>query len=312
MNHTYMESQWQRFLCFALFTLEILFLAGCGNAQATPTPTSVTSLLPTSTPTREPPQPTASPSATATASRTPTWTPVPTLPLEIRKQNLIELFSTNGGCDFPCWWGIRPGDSIQKVSELALVVGKPLQVNRSSYYYTLPLDELNTPDLDVGYDADADQIVQQMEISLGEPSRFRDYHNAFEIQLSLAGLLGRYGKPSDILFLVAPRYEPGETPRPYTLFLIYDIQGFGIVYSGLVDSENPLRVCSIKLNSPRLQYISLYLQNPRSKIAKINRFNSADLLPLEQVTSMSLDDFYQAFSAPDQDICIEIGIDPWQ
>jgi hypothetical protein len=315
MIHTLLiniESKWQRFSYFSLFALGILFLAGCGSVQSTQIPTLQTQLLPTSMPTRETPQPTAHPSATATISRAPTWTPVPTLSLGIRKQNLIELFSTNGGCDFPCWWGILPGDPIQKVFELSPLVGKSLRPDGSSYYYSLSLDELNTPDLDVNYYVDANQVVQRMEISLIGFPRLRDYYDAFEVQLSLASLLGRYGKPSDVLFLVTPRFEPGETPRPYTLFLIYDIQGFGIVYSGLVDSENPLRVCSIELSNHRLQYISLYLQNPRAKIAEINRFNSAELLPLEQVTSINLDDFYRIFSGTGNNKCIEVSIDPWQ
>lgn len=268
-------------------------------------------------PTREPiitetPQPTASPSSTATASPTQTWTPIPTLPLEIRRQSLIELFSTNGGCDFPCWWGILPGDPIQKVSELAPIVGKSLRLDRRYYYYSLSLDELNAPDLDVNFYIDANQVVQRMEISLVGISRLRDYHDAFEARLSLASLLGRYGKPSEVLFLVTPRFEPVETPRPYTLFLIYDNLDFGIVYSGLVDSENPLRVCSIKLDDYHLQHILLYLQDPRSKITEINRFNSAELHPLEQVTSMSLDDFYLIFSEPGNNQCIEVSIDVWQ
>jgi hypothetical protein len=297
-HFTTIGNKWQRFLQIASFFLIIISLQACGDVQTTQIPTSDTDTLPllTLSPTLKPPQPTNTPSRTATATAQPTWTPVATLPMDIRKQNLLELFSTNGGCDFPCWWGVSPGDSIQKVSELSPVIGKSLNLFGSSLYsYTIALDELNAPDLYIIFPVDVNQIVRSMEIRLREPSRFRDYYDAFEAQLSLASILDRYGQPSDVLFLVTPRFEPGETPRPYTLFLIYDIQGFGIVYSGLVDSENPLRVCSIELSNHRLRYISLYLQNPRAKIAEINRFNSAELLPLEQVTSINLDDFYRIF-----------------
>jgi hypothetical protein len=304
-----LRSCWN-FSCFSALLFIILLLVGCTTAAGTVSVTSTTFPSPSET-IHEPPQPTIKPASTATVQ--PTWTPVATLPVEIRKQNLIELFSTNGGCDFPCWWGISSGDSIQNVSELALVVGESLHIYRGFLYsYGLSLGDLDTPDLDVNYSVDANQIVQRIEISLNQPSRFWDYHEAFEERLSLAGVLGHYGKPSEILFLVTPRFEPGETPRPYTLFLIYDMQGFGIVYRGLVDSEKPLQVCSIKINDYRLQSISLYLQDPRSKIAEINRFNSTEFQPLEQVTSMSLDNFYGIFSEPEATQCIEISVDVWQ
>lgn len=306
------KSQLQRFVQMSFFVLVILSLSRCNDIQKVQIPASPTLLSSTLAPTLETPQPTITPSSTATTTQQPTSTPVATLPVEIRKQNLIELFSTNGGCDFPCWWGISSGDSIQKVSELAPLVGKPLRAYGSSYYYILSLDNLNFADFDTNFFVDASQTVQRIEISINQPSRFRDYYDAFEMRLSLASLLGRYGKPSEVLLLVTPRFEPGETPRPYTLFLIYDTQDFGIVYSGLVDYENPLRICSIKLDDYHLQYVMLYLINPRSKIVEINRFNSTELQPLEQVTSMSLDDFYQIFTNPKNNQCIDVPIDVWQ
>lgn len=313
MGFANMRNKLMIFLYVISLVLVGILLSGCGTQSVTQIPAADVPLLLTPLLTHEITQPTAVPFSTATAISSPTWTPVPALPVEIREQNINELFSINGGCDFPCWWGIRLGDTIQRVAELAPVIGKSLRKDQGLvYYYTLPLDNLNTPDLNVSYHVDVDQNVQRMEVTLGQPSRFRNYYDAFEEQLSLASLLKRYGKPSEILFLVAPRFEPGETPRPYTLFLIYDIQNFGIVYSGLVDSETPLQVCSIKLDNHRLQYISLYLHNPRSKIARINRFNSAELLPLEQVTSISVDDFYRIFSEPENDRCIEVSIDAWQ
>lgn len=307
------RNKWQRLLQVVLFVLTIVPLSGCGDGQSTQITASDTLHPLTLTPTRETPRPTLTPSSTETATPQPTWTPVPTLPVETRKQNLIELFSTNGGCDFPCWWGVSSGDPIQKVSELASVVGDSLDVYRGFLYsYTLSLGTLNTPDLDVNYYVDANHIVQRMEIILDQPARFTDYYNAFAERLSLASLLNRYGKPSEVLLLVAPRSEPGPSPRAYVLFLIYDIEGFGIAYRGSVDSEDPLRICSIKLDDYHLQYILLYLQEPRQQIGELNRFHLAELHPLDEVTSMSLDEFYMMFSEPMNNECIEIFTDPWQ
>ena len=305
---TEIKLNWRRFLCISVFFLTTIFNSGCNSVKQTEklvyTPLSPTLVFVQKTP---------QPNITTFDTATPTWTPMATLPVEIRKQNLIELFSTNGGCDFPCWWGVNSGDSIQKAAELTPKIGKSLHLYGNFLYsYTLSLDDSSFADFYAEFHVDVNQIIQRMEINLAEPSRLRDYQDVLKERLSLHSILQLYGKPSEILFLVTPRFEPGETPRPYTLFLIYDIQGFGIVYSGLVDNENPLQVCSIKLDNHRLQHISLYLQDPRPKIAEINRFNSTKLQSLEEVTAMSMDDFYQAFSTPDNKECIETIIDPWQ
>jgi hypothetical protein len=259
---------------------------------------------------------TTPPTPTRTATLTPlpaTWTPVPTLPVEVRKKNLIELFRTNGACSFPCWWGISIGDPLEKVANLAPLLGESPSKYAGSYSYVLPLDDLDIADLDITYSVDVNQTVTSIEISLGEPSRFRDYSDAFEEHLSVASVLGRYGRPSQALVLVHPRIEPGSEPREYALFLAYEPQGFGIEYSGPVDSEDPLRVCSIKVDSPHLSNISLFLQeDPLSRIRERNRFYVAEFMPLDQVSSTSLDTFYQEFSEPGTNTCIEISADPWQ
>jgi hypothetical protein len=312
-HFTSKKNKWRRFLQVALFVLAIISLAGCDGVQTAQIPASDTPLGLAFTTTSETPGPTPTPSSTETATPQSSWTPVPTLPVEIRKQNLIDLFTTNGGCDFPCWWGVSPGDPIQKVSELAPVVGESPNVYKGFLYsYTLSLSTLNTPDLDVNYHIDANQIVQHMEIILDQPSRFRDYYDAFAEQLSLASLLKRYGKPSEVLLLVTPRSEPGPSPRAYVLFLIYDVEGFGIVYRGSVDSEDPLRICSIKLTDYRLQSVLLHLQDPRQKIGELNRSHLAELQPLDEVTLMNRDEFHRVFSEPQPNQCIEISTDPWQ
>ncbi len=302
--------EWRKFLYLSAFLIAVIFMSGCNGVETTRISVSDTPLPPTMTQIPEIHQPTSKPSGTATATQNPTWTPVATLPVEIRKQNLIELFSTNGGCNFPCWWDISPGDSIQKVSELAPVVGKSLRHHESFFYYTLSLDDLNLADFDVNYYVDGNQIVQRMKIVIEKPSRFRDYHIAFGERLSLSGLLNNYGKPSEVLLLVAPLGGPG-IPREYALFLIYDTQDFGVVYIGLVDSEDPIRICSIKMDDYHLQSVLLYLHDPRQKIAELNRFYMHTFKPLDEVTSMSLDDFYQTFSIPSNIGCIETTIDKW-
>jgi hypothetical protein len=242
----------------------------------------------------------------------PTWTPMPTLSSEILIRNLIELFSTNGGCDFPCWWGVNLDDSIQEVYALAPIVGEsPFQYGGSYYSYNLHLDSLNLADFYVVFRITDSQTVRYIEVNLSEPARFRDYYNAFEERMSLASLLGRFGKPSEVLLLVEPRVEPDQ-PIGYALLLAYDLHGFVIEYSGFIDSEDPIRICSVKLNDYHLRYVSLYMQDPQQTIVERNRFFLNDFQPLDQVTSMSLDEFFQAFSDYESSRCIETSYAIWK
>jgi hypothetical protein len=306
-------------LFLSVFFLAGFFLPGCSGVKTSQVPISDTphpSFLPTAWSTQSTITPTYTMPMTPAPTRitiTPevTWTPVATLPFEIRKQNLIELFSTNRGCDFPCWWGISPGDAIQKVYDIAPVIGKSPRSLYSFYYYTLSLDNLNLADFYVNFYVDTNQIVQHIEISIGEPSRLKDYQDAFKQQLSLASILDRYGKPSEVLLLVEPRIEP-DSQIWYALFLAYKSQAFGIEYSGLVDTEDPIRICSIKLNNYHLRYVSLYMQDPQSVIVERNRFYTNDFKPLDQVTSMSLNVFSQVFLDNDSNRCIETPYEFWK
>lgn len=297
-----------RFLNLFVCAIGILFFSGCNVAESTRT-----------FPPASPSYPTLTQVTTEVASQpslnftqTPAWTPVVTLLPEIKKQNLMELFSTNGGCDFPCWWGVGPGDSIQKIAELGRFVGKSLNQDASSYYYTLSLDNLNSADFDVNfYVNDDNESVQRIEVSLLEPSRFRDYHDAFNEHLSLSGLLSRFGKPSDVLLIVQPLGGPG-VAREYFLYLLYDQQNFGAAYWGVVDFEDPIHICSMSVDDHHLKGIFLALQEPQRKIIELNRFSMHLFMPLEQVTSLSLDDFYRIFSSPESSDCIETKIGHWE
>ncbi|MBN8583316.1 MAG: hypothetical protein J0L96_21805 [Anaerolineae bacterium] len=279
-----------------LITLFVLMFVSCSSVQTNQTSTIGTS---------QPPN-------IITVTQLPTSTLVSTLPVKIRQQNLIELFSNNGGCAFPCWWGVGLGDPIREISDLASLIGETPFVSGSYYSFTFPLGELNSSDFAMSFNIDEFKKVKGIEIFLNQPSRFSDYYDVFEKQLSLTGILAHYGMPSETLFLVTPRFEPGGGLRSYTLLMIYDNQDFGIKYSGIVSAENPLKICPIKVNDYYLQNIELYLDDPRSKVSEINRFNSAELKPIDSVNPMKLNEIYRVLSSSNNNECLLITVDPWQ
>jgi hypothetical protein len=273
--------------------------------------TATATLTPSYTPT---PSFTASMTKTLFPTITLTWTPVPMLSQEEKKMNLLELLSPNSDCKFPCWWGVRPGASIQEALSLSSILGKNPSIYGSGtvkqYSYTLSLDELNLADFDTVF-YEKEGTIQSIKVSLQEPVRLTDYIDAFNETLSLNSVLSRYGKPTGILLRVSPRVER-DAPIGYTLSLVYGTEGFGIEYDGVVDSEEPLQICSIKLNDYHLTSINLYLQDSQAINLYRSELDRQGFKPLESVTPMSVDDFYQAFSLSENNNCIESSIDIWK
>ncbi len=108
--------------------MPILILQGCASASRSNTTLSVpvlptieyfhtltTTPMPSSTQTKTATQTRiVTPTSTVTVTPLPTLTFLPTVPNP--REELVELYGTNGGCKLPCWWGITPGETtIQEV-----------------------------------------------------------------------------------------------------------------------------------------------------------------------------------------------------
>jgi hypothetical protein len=274
------------------------------NTSTQPPETSSTATNTTST---ETPGFISDPSETPTVGST--WTPVPTLSEEDKQVSLIKLFSTNGGCDFPCWWGIQPGSPIQEIFTLSPVLGKNPSSYGSRYSYAPTFDELNLHEIDASF-FERKGIVQRIEVNLHIPFRLANFLEIFEDTLSINSILNRYGKPTDVLLLVVPRAEI-DSPIGYSLMLIYETKGFEIAYDGIVNTEEPIQICP-GLNDFHLRYISLHLQDSHAmsdlrRISLKNNFKS-----IETVAPIDLEDFSQAFSSNENKVCIETTLDAWR
>ena len=154
---------------------------------------------------------------------------------------MFELLSTNGGCDFPCWWGIRRGDPIEKAAAITSPLGKGY-VRSRTYWYSLGLGESSFSDLQITYQVDEASYVERMVVELLQPTAYPHLRDMLEEQFSSESVLARYGKPSEVLFAVAPLVEPGPY-RSYLVLLIYEEQDFGIAYGGFTKIDDPLRIC---------------------------------------------------------------------
>jgi hypothetical protein len=232
-----------------------------------------------------------------------------------QKEKFFDLFTTNGNCDFPCWWGIQPGDPIQKVFDLAPTVGDSLYgEGKPDYYYLLSLDNLNILDVSIRFFTDKNKdTIRRMKIILNRPVRFRDYYDSFEKGLSISGVMQKYGEPEEILINIYPRAEK-DSSIAYSLLLSYQSSRFSILYLGKIEHEDPLQICSTKLTD--LEQQLFYLEMHVDTFDVIEHENSLlvkeGYQTLESSASMNKNEFYRTFLKPDDSQCMTITYELWQ
>lgn len=316
----------------------IWLLVGCTSSQessetfsatATRTTEIPPSILPTATITIVTPTNTSVPTQTPLPSRTytplpptltptlvPTSTPVPTLTYEGEGELLQELMATNGGCQLPCWWGIKLGDTLMSVGETFNQWGAaPWRVTTSG-------DEIGYINLgyyepDTGFDSvrvfsqfyAVEGVVQYIEISGSHESRQfgeQEFVTDWE-QYFLSSFLQTYGKPTLVYFVPGSIMEQTST---YTLHLYYPDSGINISYNflGTPLSDNVLEVC-FRLEDVFL--VQLYLYNP--KFAEnwpiphlLGRGSTYEPWLIENQLGIDLDTFYEIYQDPNNLGCIQV------
>lgn len=302
--------------------------AATASPRAPVTTTSATKLL----------QSTLTPTATSTLIPSSTHTAVPALPAEDARQRLLELLANNGGCQLPCLWGITPGISTNVDARNILMPLSSIAVPEVTYFgllHGVPVgaitllyveDELRL-NTGIGYDVfdDGDTVrsigfrVQEEKMVTdsdgnlyGEPIfDFPPFAKRVEYY-SLSHVLTEQGIPDSVMISfylpsIDPTFDGG-----FKIALLYPEQGIWINYAmplydhGVIESGCPASA-HVEMNlypsgDPQAFYLLLEKTDwPRMK---------EGYKPLEEVTSMSLEEFYQTFRNP-TDKCLETPTNLW-
>ncbi|MBX3060830.1 MAG: hypothetical protein KF770_30585 [Anaerolineae bacterium] len=340
--------------CYCLLIFIALFMPGCSPKEpsfiqggtlaleetqlltmtATPTEISMITSMPLSTKVDESTVPLSATSTTTPSvspptspSATSTTMPVPTL-IGIEADVVIKNFmATNGGCELPCWWGFKLGDSLESVNQKFinlgmpwLVVGNSSKVNSdrmetldASYYSQQ--EELFVPRLSVEVqfhelDDSIEYIyvfVNRVQSEESQQEFIRDWEQYF-----LDSFLERYGKPTQVYFRLRTVADVMDPPQ-FSVSLLYREKGLAITYHikgrWLRDQDRLAELC---LDMENVQAIELSLFNPEGFDRWGYQFapyhdELYEPLTWESEFGIALDTFYEMYQHPENLDCLVLS-----
>ncbi|KAA3642915.1 MAG: hypothetical protein DWQ07_20550 [Chloroflexi bacterium] len=236
---------------------------------------------------------------------------IPTLTQENPQERLTKLLKTNGGCQFPCWWGLTPGEATWAQAEnlfstltYAEIQDFELDATRG-YLVTFTAEPTTTRDglFKLRVDVDNKGIITTIRTMRNWDVQSQDY--------SLPGILRLLGKPSEIWLQVHPNAAIGPF---YLLVLFYPDKGVSAKFTSEADfSISSTAICldRIKQPSPALNLWSPLTIRTFDDIHEV----STDDKPYEalgEVTDIDVQVFYDRYKESNSlSECFYSPVDIW-
>lgn len=256
-------------------------------------------------------------------------TPISTLSEAEARLLLSDLLKDNNNCQLPCWWGIVPGESAPTDLHNALIPISSITDTSLLFANSGSVDILYPQNdwlinIVLSFEADDSNnlvyiiIIRTQAFPVNRNVISKDRYSAVEYRdtlraYTLANILSDYGPPSQILAR-ADLYNSSQLPDTFELTLLYPEIGLFIRYNTLAEKNNDrIRSC------PSSAFIELWLLSPDNKESYQTILSSKDATwegnfpyskPLEDVASITLDEFYQTFKKP-SDNCLETPLNVW-
>jgi hypothetical protein len=236
----------------------------------------------------------------------------------------------NEECDFPCWWGIKPGETSLQASRSFLETFLAISVTNifdENGGYTRWLVKKNDMIIDtqVSIISDLETLTTVEGLWVTTQVTRETADGGFEVvwenplnsqylqALMLPQILTTYGQPNNVLIQV--NRDWGE----FELLLDYSSDGFALWFvAPLEGDETTYLGCMAKA------YSDLFFWDPNmgytwaEGVTRISKGDAWEIdalsevfLPLEEVTSLTLEEFYQTFKNPENTDCLETSTDFW-
>lgn len=260
---------------------------------STHTATFIHSMTPTLTPTSTP---TYTP--TSTFTHTPSWTPKNTLEPTQALELAESLLETNNGCSLPCWWGLTPGKTKWSEAQQFLETFTSVHVHENQGEVVGAEVDLWVSERYAGaglahFYAVENGVIQSIRAAPGFSPLYQ-FHPFFR----------QYGRPAEIWIDTFQNENPYGIP--FGVYLYYPDLGILVAYGADAEVlDDRVRGC---LGGSQ-DYPMLGLWDPQFEMGFDEAFKLFRLdpdtvaYPIEQVSDMDVDTFYQ--TALSSEVCIK-------
>ena len=304
--------------------LLILLAAGCAQPiRNTQIPPPVSMATPTGT---------MMPTLTPTAIPTSTLTAIPTLLEEQARDQLLDLLANNGGCRLPCLLGITPGKTTNLEARVILLPFSTISISTylsdnspDSVWLTYDEGDIRTF-IKLSYLFASNGVISHIAFQAGEitelPDRRTPIYDSkiFGERLRpymLPGILSEFGKPASVVIHTYGKQLTGS--GGFEFVLLYPEQGMLVHYVTQMETVGlNARGCPASAQVELELYPSgnteAFAQSLSETIwaafVLTEPIDDSHWKPIDKVTSMSLEQFYETFRQP-TDKCIETPMKGW-
>jgi hypothetical protein len=231
---------------------------------------------------------------------TPTWAPLPTLPPDEANALLLDLVETNGGCQFPCWWGITPGETdwltaaqfLSTFSRRVIQVEADFENGILRYAFLTGFREQGK----------AERLTAAIISRNGIVDEIRLYGNIY----SLSQILNYQVVPSRIDFLFPDEgYRDlfSDDISSVSMSINFPAQGIDIIFQDFeVTGEG--RIVEACFDGATTYWIIRPLASYQP-----TGFSGGFERPLERLSVMDIETFVETFSDPTTEPCMEISLE---
>jgi len=254
---------------------------------------------------------------------------IATLSIEDARVELLKMLADNGDCQLPCLWGIVPGKSSFQEAQAILA---PLSGLSDSVYLNPPGPGSLSPrytegDLEIytriGFLTNPDNGITNRVGFIAEahrPIKDGGYENVFDSKFFgdkvsayiLPRVLSEQGIPSSVMIATAGGPLTRGGTGGFAILLLYPDQGILINYTTqMYLIGNKVRGCPVNAHVEMELYPIGSSDSFFEMLRQTNwavKFNYYK--PLEEVTSLSIEEFYQTFRES-TDKCIETPTNLW-
>lgn len=257
-----------------------------------------------------------------------TATSLPTNPPERNPEYVIkELVKNNGGCEFPCFWGIVPGETTWESAQQFLETFSDVNYRSGEFLglqefgVLLPVPKKNALDRGSELGFRINKLGTIIRIHIPHPDKIGIPNTSFR------GLLGTFGPPKEIYI----DFERGTSHVPPMIYYLIYYPDHGLITYSIVTAQIEETVESsgaISINVTDdycLEEISvgpeLWLWAPeydfeideilQDNVLYPSYYSTRDYLPISEASALDSKDLYDQIFETEGSSCIEIDPTAW-